>query len=79
VLVQGDISNANRAEEIVHEAAHKLGGCDIFVQSVIPRLEDIYEYALATEVPLAKWQLAFDTQVCAFFVGARAAAKYMTQ
>ena len=34
---------------------------------------------LATEVPLAKWQLAFDTQVRAFFVGARAAAKYMTR
>ena len=70
VLVQGDTSNANRAEEIVHEAAHKLGGCDIFVQSVIPRLEDIYEHTLATEVPLAKWQLAFDTQVRAFLWGA---------
>src|SRR5262249_9170317 len=33
---------------------------------------------LATEVPLEKWQLAFDTQVRAFFVGASAAAKYMT-
>src|SRR5437870_3297824 len=79
VLVQGDTSNAGRAEEIVHETAQKLGGCDIFVQSVIPRLEDIYEHTLATEVPLAKWQLAFDTQVRAFFVGARAAAKYMTR
>lgn len=79
VLVQGDTSNASRAEELVHEAARKLGGCDIFVQSVIPRLEDIYEHTLATEVPLAKWQLAFDTQVRAFFVGARAAAKYMTR
>jgi NAD(P)-dependent dehydrogenase (short-subunit alcohol dehydrogenase family) len=37
-LVQGDTSNANRAEELVHEAAQKLGGCDIFVQSVIPPL-----------------------------------------
>jgi NAD(P)-dependent dehydrogenase (short-subunit alcohol dehydrogenase family) len=54
VLVQGDTSNASRAEEIVHEAAQKLGGCDIFVQSVIPRLADIYEHTLATEVPLAK-------------------------
>jgi NAD(P)-dependent dehydrogenase (short-subunit alcohol dehydrogenase family) len=79
VLVQGDTSNTSRAEELVHEAAHKLGGCDIFVQSVIPRLEDIYEHTLATEVPLAKWQLAFDTQVRAFFVGARAAATYMTR
>src|SRR5262250_1304418 len=79
VLVQGDTSNTSRAEEIIHEAAQKLGGCDIFVQSVIPRLEDIYEHTLATEVPLAKWQLAFDTQVRAFFVGARAAAQYMTR
>jgi enoyl-[acyl-carrier protein] reductase III len=78
VLVQGDTSNPTRAEEIVHEAARKLGGCDIFVQSVIPRMEEIYEHALATEVPLAKWQLAFDTQARAFFIGARAAAKYMT-
>lgn len=78
VLVQGDTSDPLRAEELVHEAAQKLGGCDIFVQSVIPRMEQIYEHALATEIPLAKWQLAFDTQARAFFLGARAAAKYMT-
>ncbi len=77
VLVQGDTSNAKRAEEIVTEAAGKLGGCDIFVQSVVPRLEYIYEHTLATEVPLEKWQIAFDTQARAFFVGARAAAKHM--
>lgn len=79
VLVQGDTSNPHRAEEIVHEAARKLGGCDIFVQSVVPRLDNIYEHTLATEVPLAKWQLAFDTQARAFFVGGRAAATYMTR
>src|SRR5262252_3422277 len=78
VLVQGDTSDARRAGEIVEEAAQQLGGCDIFVQSVVPRLEHIYEHTLATEVPLAKWQLAYDTQVRAFFVGARAAATYMT-
>src|SRR5260370_29805766 len=78
VLVQGDTSNASRAEELVHEAAHQLGGCDIFVQSVIPPLEEIYEHTLATEVPLAKWQLAFDTPVRAVFVGAGAAPTDMT-
>jgi enoyl-[acyl-carrier protein] reductase III len=78
VLVQGDTADVGRAEALVHEAAHQLGGVDIFVQSVIPPLEAIYEHTLATEVPLAKWQLAFDTQVRAFFVGARAAATYMT-
>jgi NAD(P)-dependent dehydrogenase (short-subunit alcohol dehydrogenase family) len=76
VLVQGDTSDANRAEAIVHEAAEKLGGCDIFVHSVIPRLEEIYEHTLATDVSLVKWQLAYDTQARAFFIGARAAAKY---
>lgn len=79
VLVQGDTSDASRAEAIVHEAAEKLGGCDIFVHSVIPRLEEIYEHTLATEVPLAKWQLAYDTQARAFFIGARTAATYMTR
>jgi enoyl-[acyl-carrier-protein] reductase (NADH) len=79
VLVQGDVSDASRAEALVHEAAEQLGGCDIFVHSVIPRLEAIYEHALATEVPLAKWQMAYDTQARAFFVGARTAAKYMTR
>jgi len=77
VLVQGDTSNAQRAREIVDQAAKKLGGCDIFVQSVVPQLDKIYEHTLATEVPLEKWQLAFDTQARAFFVGASAAAKYM--
>lgn len=78
VLVQGDTSDAGRAETLVHEAADKLGGCDIFVHSVIPRLEKIYEHTLATEVPLDKWQMAYDTQARAFFVGARAAAHHMT-
>jgi len=79
VLVQGDISDATVAESIVKEAAEKLGGCDIFILSVVPPLEEIYEHTLATEVPLAKWQLAFDTQARGFFVCARAAAKYMTR
>lgn len=78
-LIQGDTSNAKRAAELVDEAADKLGGCDIFVQSVIPTLDHIYEHTLATEVPLDKWQIAFDTQARAFFVGGRAAAKYMTR
>lgn len=73
----GDTADAKRAEGIVEEAAENLGGCDIFVQSVAPRLEHIYEHTLATEVPLDKWQHAFDTQARAFFVGARAAAKHM--
>ena len=60
VLVQGDAADASRAEQMVHEAAQKLDGCDIFVHSVIPPLEEIYEHALATELPLPKWQLAFD-------------------
>ena len=77
VLVQGDTSSAERAREIVEEAARDLGGCDIFVQSVAPQLDKIYEHTLSTEVPLEKWQLAFDTQVRAFFIGASAAAKYM--
>ena len=78
-LVQGDTSDPKRAGEIVEEASQKLGGCDVFVQSVVPRLEHIYEHTLATEVPLAKWQLAFDTQARAFFIGAPAAAKHMTR
>jgi len=77
VLVQVDTSNANRAEEIVNEAAEKLGGCDVFIQSVVPRSEHIYEHTLASEVPLEKWQHAYDTQARAFFVGAKAAAKHM--
>ena len=73
VLVQGDTSNAQTAHDIVEEAARKLGGCDIFLHSVVPQLDKIYEHALSTEVPLEKWQLAFDTQARAFFVGATAA------
>jgi NAD(P)-dependent dehydrogenase (short-subunit alcohol dehydrogenase family) len=78
VLVQGDVCNAARAEAVVHEAAEAIGGCDIFVHSVIPRLEFIFEHVWATSVPLDKWQLAFDSQARAFFVGARAAAEHMT-
>ena len=79
ILVQGDVSDPAVAEKIVKEAAEKLGGCDIFILSVVPPLGEIYEHTLSTEVPLAKWQLAFDSQARAFFICARTAAKYMTR
>jgi NAD(P)-dependent dehydrogenase (short-subunit alcohol dehydrogenase family) len=77
VLVQGDVADALVPEKLVKEAAQKLGGCDIFVQSVCPPLGEIYEHVLSTELSLQKWQLAFDTQARAFFLGARMAAKFM--
>src|SRR2546423_14826707 len=39
VLIQGDTSDAKRAGDIVAEAAQALGGCDIFMQSVVPTLD----------------------------------------
>jgi enoyl-[acyl-carrier protein] reductase III len=78
VLVQGDVADAAVAETFVKEAAQKLGGCDIFVQSVVPPLGEFYEHVMSPEVPLAKWQVAFDTQARAFFVCARTAAKFMS-
>src|SRR5512135_2787522 len=42
VLVHGDVGDAVAAETLVKEAAQKLGGCDIFVQSVCPPLGEIY-------------------------------------
>jgi NAD(P)-dependent dehydrogenase (short-subunit alcohol dehydrogenase family) len=77
VLVQGDVADAVAAENLVKEAAEKLGGCDIFIQSVCPPLGEIYEHVMATDLSLEKWQLAFDTQARAFFVGARTAARFM--
>ena len=77
VLVQGDVADPVAAESLVKEAAQKLGGCDIFVHSVCPPLGEIYEHVMATELSVEKWQLAFDTQVRAFFIGARTAAKFM--
>jgi len=76
-LIQGDVSVAIAAENLVKKAAEKLGGCDIFIQSVCPPLGEIYEHVMATELSLDKWQLAFDTQARAFFIGARTAAKFM--
>ena len=77
VLVQGDVADPVVAENLVKEAAQRLGGCDIFIQSVCPPLGEIYEHVMATELSLEKWQLAFDTQARAFFIGARTAAKFM--
>ena len=62
LLVQGDTADSERAKTVVEEAAGKLGGCDIFVQSSVPTFDRIYEHTLATEVPLEKWQLGFDQQ-----------------
>lgn len=79
ILVQGDLANPIEAERLVNEAAQKLGGCDIYIQSVVPKLGEIYENVMATELSLEKWQLAFDTQARAFFICARTAAKYMKE
>jgi len=62
LLVQGDVADAAAAESLVKEAAQKLGGCDIYVQSVMPPLGEIYEQVMATELSLEKWQIAFDTR-----------------
>src|SRR5512147_1274836 len=78
VLVQGDVADPAAAEDLVKAAARKLGGCDIFVQSVCPPLGEIYEHVMAPDLALEKWQLAFDTQARAFFIGARTAAKFMS-
>ena len=79
VLVQGDVADPLSAENVVRQAVEKLGSCDIFVQSVCPPLGEIYEHVMATELSLQKWQLAFDTQARAFFIGARTAAQFMKQ
>lgn len=78
VLVQGDVADPVAAENLVLEAAQKLGGCDVFIQSVVPPLGEIHENTMSTDVPLEKWQRAFDTQARAFFICARTAAKFMT-
>src|SRR5215467_16899 len=49
-LAQGDVADAMVAENLVKEAAEKLGGCDIFVQSVCPPLGEIYERVMSTEL-----------------------------
>jgi len=77
VLIQGDTADAERMKAIVEDGAQKLGGCDIFVQCAVPPLAKIYEHVLATEVPLDKCQLGFDSQARAFFIGAPLAAQYM--
>src|SRR5262249_30968747 len=71
VLVQGDVADPVTAESLVNEAAQKLGGCNIFIQSVVPPLGEICENVMSTELSLAKWQLAYDTQARAFFVCGR--------
>ena len=38
-LAQGDVADAVVAENLMKDAAQKLGGCDIFVQSVCPPME----------------------------------------
>lgn len=76
-LVRGDVADGVGAENRVNEAAQELGGCDIFVQCVCPPLGEIYHHVMSTELSLEKWQLAFDTQARAFFLGARTAAKFM--
>ena len=79
VLVQGDRGDTTAAENLVREAAQKLGGCDIYVQSLVPPPGEIYEPVMSTELSLEKWQAAFDTQARAFYICGRTAAKFMCE
>jgi len=47
VLVQGDVADAVVAENLVNEAAQKLGGAYTFVQSVCRPLEEIYQHVMS--------------------------------
>jgi enoyl-[acyl-carrier protein] reductase III len=76
VVVQGDVTDPVQLRGFVNQAADALGGLDVYVSNARPELPAFF--APPMDVSLEQWDTAMDSQAKAFLVGAREAARRMS-
>jgi NAD(P)-dependent dehydrogenase (short-subunit alcohol dehydrogenase family) len=76
ILVQADVTKVEEVTRLVDRMEAEFGSLDIFVSNARPEAPTFFEPPLT--ITLDQWNTAFNSQATAFLVGARAAAKLMT-
>lgn len=76
-VVQADVSRPEHIERMFELVQGAFNTLDIFVHNARPELSAFYQPP--QDLTLAQWQIAFDSQVQALLLGAREAARLMTE
>lgn len=76
ILAQADVRQVDEVKRLVDRIEAEFGTLDIFVSNARPEAPEFFEAPL--KISLDQWNTAFHSQATAFLVGAREAAKLMT-
>lgn len=76
-VVQADVSRPEHIERMFELVQGAFNTLDIFVHNARPELSAFYQPP--QDLTLDQWQIAFDSQVQALLLGAREAARLMTE
>lgn len=74
-MIQADVSRTEEIQRMFERVKGEFGGLDVFVHNARPAVGAFYQAGL--DIPLEKWQAAFDTQGRGTLVGIREAARLM--
>jgi NAD(P)-dependent dehydrogenase (short-subunit alcohol dehydrogenase family) len=75
LVLRADVSRPDDIRQMFERVKREFGGLDVFVSNARPDLADFYQAPL--DITLDKWEMAFDSQAKAFFVGVREAVPLM--
>jgi NAD(P)-dependent dehydrogenase (short-subunit alcohol dehydrogenase family) len=76
IVVQGNVTKPDEVKRLLDRVGAEFGSLDIFVSNARPEAPEFFEAPL--EITLEQWNTAFHSQATAFLVGAREAAKLMS-
>jgi NAD(P)-dependent dehydrogenase (short-subunit alcohol dehydrogenase family) len=76
IVVQADVTKPDEVKHLLDRMGAEFGSLDIFVSNARPEAPEFFEAPL--KITLDQWNTAFHSQATAFLVGAREAAKLMS-
>ena len=76
ILAQADVTMADEVKRLLHLMETEFGSLDIFVSNARPEAPTFFEAPL--KITLDQWNTALHSQATAFLIGAREAAKLMS-
>jgi enoyl-[acyl-carrier protein] reductase III len=76
IVAQADVTKADEVKRLVDRMEADFGSLDIFINNARPEAPEFFEAPL--KITLEQWNSAFNSQATAFLVGAREAAKLMS-
>lgn len=76
IVAQADVKKADEVKRLLDRMEAEFGSLDVFVSNARPEAPEFFEAPL--KITLEQWNTAFHSQATAFLVGAREAAKLMS-